>query len=428
MRRSYHTLTTRGETNAKRLGEFFSRHGQGLVPMVDLIEQSRLAVDELIDVAGRATIEAVLQLSAEHVAGPRTPGQRRSGLLWHGRQAGRVCLKERKLGVTKPRLREKGGGEVAIPAYDAMQENGMSQRMLEVLMRGISTRQYAEVLPEMASTCGVSKSTVSREAAEAGEQALQELLERRFEGIDLLVIYIDGMQFGEHHVISAVGVDRSGHKHVLGIQQGATENAAAVEDLLEQLLARGVDPKAKHLFVIDGAKALRAAINKVLGSQHPVQRCRNHKIRNVCNRLPDEQKDQVKAAMRAGYKLEAKEGMARLRKLADWLEQESPAAANSLREGLEECFTINRLGVPPSLHRCLATTNLIESSQSGVRMRTRRVCRWRDAAMVQRWAAASFLATEKNFRRIMGWRDLWQLEAILGRKAGDQAAAQQEAA
>ena len=112
-----------------------------------------------------------------------------------------MCLKERKLGVTKPRLRERGGSEVAVPAYAAMQENGMSQRMLDVLMRGISTRQYAEVLPEMASTCGVSKSTVSREAAEAGEAALQELAERRFEGIDLLVIYIDGMQFGEHHVI-----------------------------------------------------------------------------------------------------------------------------------------------------------------------------------------------------------------------------------
>jgi len=117
-----------------------------------------------------------------------------------------------------------------------------------------------------------------------------------------------------------------------------------------------------------------------------------------------------------------------LRKLADWLEQESPAAANSLREGLEECFTINRLSIPPSLHRCLATTNLIESPQSGVRIRTRRVCRWRDAAMVERWAASSFLATEKNFRRIMGWKDLWQLEAILGRNAGHQAAAQQEAA
>jgi len=428
LRRSYHTLTTKGEANAKRLAEFFRRNGQGLLPMVDLIEQSRLAVDELIDVTGRATIEAVLQLSAEQVAGPRTPGQRRIGPLWYGRQAGRVCLKERKLGVTKPRLREKGGREVAIPAYEAMQENGMSTRMLDVLMRGISTRQYAEVLPEMASTCGVSKSNVSREAAAASAEALQELLQRRFDEIDVLVIYIDGMQFGEHHIISAVGVDGSGHKPVLGIQQGATENAAAVEDLLEQLVARGVDAKAKRLFVIDGAKALRAAINRVFGPQHPVQRCRNHKLRNVCDRLPEEQKDQVKAAMRASYKLEAKEGMARLRKLADWLERESPAAANSLREGLEECFTINRLGVPSSLHRCLATTNLIESPQSGVRMRTRRVCRWRDAAMVERWAAGSFLATEKNFRRIMGWKDLWQLEAILGRKRSEDATTMREVA
>jgi transposase-like protein len=274
----------------------------------------------------------------------------------------------------------------------------------------------------------VSKSNVSREAAEAGEEALKELLERRFDEVDLLVIYIDGMMFGEHHVISAVGVDRAGQKHVLGMQPGATENAAAVEDLLQQLVARGVNPKAKRLFVIDGAKALRAAISKVFGPQHPVQRCRNHKIRNVVERLPEEQKDQVKAAMRASYKLEAKEGMARLRKLADWLDQEQPAAANSLREGLEECFTINRLGIPPSLHRCLATTNLIESPQSGVRMRTRRVCRWRDTTMVARWAAASFLATEKNSRRIMGWNDLWQLEAILGRKTIETAAVRQEVA
>jgi len=428
LRRSYHTITRKGQANERRLTEFFSRNGQILLPMVDLIEQSRLAVDELIDVAGRATIEAVLQLSAEQVAGPRAPGQRRTGPRWHGRQAGRVCLQERKLGVTKPRLRKKGGGEVAIPAYAAMQENGMSGRMLDVLMRGVSTRQYAEVLPEMASTCGVSKSNVSRAAAEAGEAALQELLERRFDEIELLVIYIDGMVFGEHHVISAVGVDRAGHKHVLGMQQGATENAAAVEDLLQQLIARGVKPEAKRLFVIDGAKALRAAINRVFGPQHPVQRCRNHKIRNVCERLPEEQKEQVKAAMRASYRLAAKEGMARLRKLADWLEQESPAAANSLREGLEECFTLNRLGIPPSLHRCLATTNVIESPQSGVRRRTRRVCRWRDAAMVERWVAASFLATEKNFHRIMGWKDLWQLEAILGWKTSDGAARNQEVA
>jgi putative transposase len=198
--------------------------------------------------------------------------------------------------------------------------------------------------------------------------------------------------------------------------RGATENAATVEDLLKQLVARGVKPEAKRLFVIDGAKALRSAIHRVFGPQHPVQRCRNHKIRNVVERLPEDQKEQVKAAMKAAYRLAAKEGIARLRKLADWLEQEQPAAAASLREGLEECFTINRLGVAPSLHRCLATTNLIESPHSGVRMRTRRVCRWRDAAMVQRWVAASFLATEKNFRKIMGWKDPWQLKAILGRQ------------
>lgn len=155
MKRNYHSITKIGQTNEGKLAEFLSRNGQALLPMVDLIEQSRLAVDELIDVAGRATIETVLELSAEQVAGPRTPGQRRSQLLWHGRHAGRVCLKERKLGVRRPRLREKGGGEVPIPAYQAMQDAGLGRRMLDVLLGGISTRQYAEVLPEMASTCGV---------------------------------------------------------------------------------------------------------------------------------------------------------------------------------------------------------------------------------------------------------------------------------
>ena len=425
MKQSYHTITKIGKANEERLSEFLSRNGQVLLPMVDLIEQSRLAVDELIDVAGRVTIETVLQLSAEQVAGPRTPGQRRPDVVWHGNQRGRVCLKERKLGVTKPRLRSKAKKEVAIPAYEAMQDNRLGSRMLDVLMRGISTRHYEQVLPEMADTCGVSKSNVSREAIAAGEVALQELLARRFDEVDLLVIYIDGMVFGDHHAISAVGVDAEGYKHVLGIQSGATENAAAVEDLLNHLVQQGVPTQAKCLFVIDGAKALRSAIAKVFGSEHPVQRCRNHKIRNVVDRLPDEQKDQVKATMRSAYTLDAKEGMARLRKLADWLDQEQPSAATSLREGLEECFTINRLGLPPSLHRCLATTNLIESPQSGVRSRTRRVCRWRDATMMLRWVAASFLATEKNFRRLMGWKDLWQLKTILGR---EKLAAKQEVA
>jgi hypothetical protein len=136
------------------LAEFLSRNGQVLLPMVDLIEQSRLAIDELIDVAGRATIEAMLELSAYQVAGPRTPGRPREEVGWHGRQRGRVCLKERKLGVSKPRLRAKGGGEVPIPAYATMQDARLGRRMLDVLMRGLSTRQYGRVLPEMADTCG----------------------------------------------------------------------------------------------------------------------------------------------------------------------------------------------------------------------------------------------------------------------------------
>jgi putative transposase len=200
---------------------------------------------------------------------------------------------------------------------------------------------------------------------------------------------------------------------VLAIREGATENATVVKELLEDLVERGLKPEQKRLFVIDGSKALRAAINAVFGAHHPVQRCRAHKLRNVLDHLPKDQRDQVKSVMRAAWKLDAKGGMARLKKLAEWLEREYPSAAASVREGLDECFTINRLDVPPSLHRCLATTNLIESPHSGVRMRTRRVCRWRDGAMVKRWMAAAFLRTEKNFRKIMGYRDLWTLDAIL---------------
>jgi transposase-like protein len=185
-------------------------------------------------------------------------------------------------------------------------------------------------------------------------------------------------------MIGAVGVDQEGNKHVLAICEGATENATVAKELLESLVARGVKPEQKRLFVIDGSKALRTAINAVFGSQHAVQRCRAHKLRKVMDYLPEDQKDQVKSAMRAAWKLDVDGGLARMKKLAEWLERDYPAAAASLREGLEECFTINRLDVPPSLHRCLATTNIIESPHSGVRMRTRSVCRWRDSSMAKR--------------------------------------------
>jgi putative transposase len=430
VKRTYHTIDKQGKVNAGKLGEFLSKNGQHLLPMVDLIEQCRMACDELIEVAGIATIQAVLELSAQQAAGgPRQQGKQREGEVgWYGRQSGTVLLSDRKLAVKRPRLRQKGRGpgkEVEVPAYQAMQDQPrLGARMLDILMRGVSTRQYRGVIPEMADTVGVSKSSVSRQMIEASEAEVETLLSRRFEDVNLLVIYIDGMEFGDHVMIGAVGVDAEGNKHVLAIREGATENATVAKELLEDLVARGVKPDQKRLFVIDGSKALRAAINAVFGVQHPVQRCRAHKLRNVLDHLPQDQKGQVKSAMRAAWKLDADGGMARMKKLAEWLERDYPAAAASLREGLEDCFTINRLDVPPSLHRCLATTNLIESPHSGVRMRTRRVCRWRDSGMAKRWMASAFLATEKNFRKIMGYRDLWALDAILH---GSKSAARREA-
>ena len=417
MEKRYHIV---GKDNTQELGKFLAQNGQALLPMVELIEQSKMAVDELIDVLGRAQVEAVLRLSAERVAGPPHPGKKGGEIGWHGREEGTVCLKERKLRVKRPRLRRKGqgkDGEVPIPAYERMRgEEKLGSRMLEILLRGVSTRQYRAVLPEMAETVGVSRSSVSREAVEASEEELRRLCERRLEELDLLILYLDGVIFGEHHVLVAVGVDGEGHKHVLGIAEGASENQAVAKGLLEDLVRRGLKTDRKYLFVIDGSKALRAAIDAVFGGENPVQRCRQHKLENVMSYLPEHLKDQTKAAMRAAFRLPAKEGLARLEKQAEWLEREYPSAAASLREGLAEMFTVNRLGLSPTLSRCLVSTNVIESPHSGVRLRTRKICRWRDGKMVLRWAAAALLMTEQNFRKIMGYRDLWMLQAALDRK------------
>lgn len=399
------------------LSECLSQNGQMLLPMVELIEQAQMAVDEFIDVLGRAALEAVLQLSAQQIAGPRHQGQAGGEVRRHGTQPGVVCLSTQKVRVRKPRLRAKSGGkgaEVPIPAYEAMQSDAsLREKLASVLMSGVSTRNYERVIPEMAETCGVSKSSVSRKFAAASGEQLRALCERRFDETDLLIIYVDGVQFAQHHVIVAVGVDSEGYKHVLGLREGASENAVVVKGLLEDLVERGVDPERRRLFVIDGSKALRNAIDAVFGRGNPVQRCRNHKVENVMGHLPEDLKDQVKTVMKGSYRLDAEEGIAKLKQQAKWLQSEYPSAAASLLEGLEETFTINRLGLPPQLRRCLATTNIVESPTAGVRLRTRRVTNWQDGGMVLRWAAAAYLETEKSFRRIIGYRDLWALKAVL---------------
>jgi putative transposase len=418
VKRPYHIVTRAAQESAAVIEQFCRANGQILLPLLNLIESASQVVETVIHEIGHQTLEQILVLSAEQVAGPRTPGKASGAIRYHGSQLGRVQLADRKLKVKRPRLRHKTEGEVKVPAYEMLRrDRGLGQHLLGALLRGVSTREYQEVLPQMAATVGVSRSAISRKAIDASVEQLRALQERRWENVEILILYIDGQRFADHHIIAAVGVDREGKKHILGIEPGATENAAAGMRLLTHLREQGLPTDRKYLFVIDGAKALRAAIEEVFGGEQPVQRCRNHKVRNVLAELPKEQQGQARNLMRAAWKVKSsEEGEKRLEQLARFLEREYESAARSLREGMREMFTLQRLQIPESLHKCLATTNVIESPQSGVERRTDNVTRWRDADMVQRWVASAWLLTEKHFRRIDGHADLWALAVILGRE------------
>jgi transposase-like protein len=264
------------KNDSRKIAEFLSKDGQLLLPLLELICNTENAVDELIDVAGKAAIEAVLLLSAQQIAGPKEPGKTKDQMTWYGRQQGVVSLSERKLRVEKPRIRKKGPGsgkEVPIPAYEAMVINSrLGSRILDILMKGVSTRNYKSILPEMAETVGVSKSQISREFVSASEQQLKALWERRFDDKEILVVYIDGIQFGDCHVIVAIGVDSGGSKHVLGLREGCSENSQVATDLLNDLVYRGIRADRLRLFIIDGSKALRCAVDSVYGCMNPAQR------------------------------------------------------------------------------------------------------------------------------------------------------------
>ena len=398
----------------RQLSDFLIREGQFLIPIVKLIEQSELAIEQVVDVTGRACIEAILEMSAREVAGSKSPGRASGDVRWHGSQDGLAHMGDRKLRVRRPRLRHKTDGEVSIPAYEAMQAGGkLAGRMMSILLDGVSTRKYQRVIPEMAETVGVSKSAVSRANIEAGEKLLEELAERRFDDLDLLIIYLDGMRLGKHHILGAVGVDSTGQKHVLGLRQGSSENTTVATELLTDLVRRGLSADRRRLFVIDGSKALRAAIDAVFGTDNPVQRCRAHKLRNVVDHLPKDQHANAKSTLRAAWKLSPEQGKRQIEQLARWYEKKHPSASASLLEGLDELFTINAMDLPPKLLRCLATTNIIESTNGGVRQRINRVKNWQDGLMALRWASAAFEATAANFRKIMGHQQLWMLKANL---------------
>jgi putative transposase len=417
--RSYQIVSGKDSPRSRKdLAKFLARQGaEFLGPMLELFERGRQTVDQWACQLGKVGIEALLILSADQLAGPPHPGKASGAIRHYGSQGGRVQLAERQVCVDRPRLRRKGvgsGGEVELPIYQALQDNpALGRRVVDILLRGVSTRNYQEVLPELAEAAGMSRSQVSREYVAASAEAVKQLAERRFDDLDILIIYLDGQIFGDLCVVTGVGVDAAGGKHVLGIAEGSSESGAVVKGLLTSLVERGVRPGRRRLFVIDGSKALRSAVKEVYGADSPVQRCRNHKIRNVIGYLPKDQAKQVSLTMKAAFRLEAKEGIAKLEQLAQWLDQSHPDAAASLREGLEEMFTINRLGLPPKLCRCLGSTNIIENGHSGSRRRSGRVTNWQDGSMVLRWAAASHVAAEKNYRRLTGSEQLWMLKVAL---------------
>ena len=397
--------------------EMFAEQGQLVLPILSLVTEARVHIEDALGEVSRGVLEALLQASAEERAGAKTPGRASGEVRWYGTQGGRLPLGDRQVRLDRPRLRD-GAGEVAIPAYECLKRDpGAGGRLRRLVMAGVSTRKYAQVIPPMAKSVGISRSSVSRRLVEAAQAAMAKLAERRFDAIDILAVYIDGIRIAGQMIVVAVGLDAAGEKHLLGIKPGDTENAQVVKALLADLVERGIRQDRRRLFIIDGAKALRSAIQSVYGEAALIQRCRTHKMRNVQENITDKSvRDQTAAVMRAAFRMPtAKEGRKKLQTHAAWLKADHADAAGSLLEGIDEMFTVNDLGLTPALIRCLATTNIVENPNGTLRVITRRVSRWRDRDMIERWAALAYMEAERRFRKIQGHRDLWILAQALGR-------------
>jgi putative transposase len=383
-----------------------------LLPSIELLEKSRQITEKAILDIGRLTIETVLNMSAEDAAGPPQRGKRKGDIRHHGSQPGNVKVGGKRVQVDRPRLRTRSGQEAPLAAYELLKTDPKrADRALSRVLAGVSTRDYAGIFDEAGEEVGVSRSNVSRESAKAAEGALKELTERRIEARQLAIL-IDGTNVGEVVAVTAVGIDESGTKRVLGLAEGASENAASVGSLLDSVIERGVDPLLPTLFVIDGSKALKKAI-KDRFSGAVIQRCQIHKVRNVIGHLPLAVRDLYDKKLNLAFKLPYGEALDRLELIAKELEVLHPGAANSLREGMPETLTVKRLNLPPLLVSSLRSTNLIESSFTRAKTRLRRFSNFSSGGMSLKWSAAALKLAEQGFRRVKGVKDLWMLKASL---------------
>ncbi len=395
------------------------------VPEVATVAMAELAADVqegLLAMAVGTGLQVMAQLmnaDVEAVCGPKGKHDPGRTAVRHGSERGSVTLGGRRVPVARPRMRAAdGSGELPVPAYELFSSTEVLGRMaMQRMLAGLSTRRYPVGLEPVGqhveqSARSTSKSAVSRRFVAATETALAELLAAPLGELDLVALMVDGVHFGDHLCVVALGIGIDGTKHPLGLVEGSTENTTVVK-LLTGLRDRGLDSTRPILIGIDGAKALRAAVVRVF--DHPViQRCQLHKLRNVADKLPDHLASTVTKRMRAAYHAEsALAAEAQLEALAKELERTHPGAAASLREGLSETLTVLRLGVPPTLARTLRSTNSIESMISICRTHSTNVKNWQNGTMALRWCAAGMAEASNQFRRVNGHLHLPALRTAL---------------
>jgi len=373
---------------------------------------------------GLGVLEELMAEEVQEVCGPRGKHDPDRVAYRHGSDDGEVTLGGRRVAVNRPRMRSKDGeAEVAVRTYEHFAaRDQLTAVVLERMLAGVSTRRYRRLQEPVGeqveqSARSTSKSAVSRSFVARTKEALIELMSRPLADVRLAVLMIDGVGLKDHTCVVALGITTDGVKIPLGLWDGSTENKTVTSELLSNLVQRGLDVEQGVLVVIDGSKALRAAVNDVLGTRTPVQRCQIHKQRNVLDHLAERDRDLVKRRLRRAWAETAYEqALEQLTTLAAELERSHPGAAASLREGMAETLTVTRLGVKGSLKKTLASTNPCESMIECVRRTARNVKHWQNGEMCLRWTAAGMLEAEQQFRRIIGYQDLAKLAARVERE------------
>src|SRR5450755_3264350 len=415
MKRQYQIEQQRAVQQFRRLATEQNPAIQMVLPLAEIVGLLQQGVGNLLRQAGLTLMHLVMEEEVKSLAGERH--EQHAGRRAHrwGKEKGYCVVDGQKVPMRKTRLRTADKREQRLGSYELFQRSGpMQASVWDKMMRGLSTRNYGPVVKDFAQAYGVEKSAVSENFIEASREKVKELMERRLGELRLCAVLIDGTPFKDRQMIVALGIGCDGRKPVLGIREGATENAAVVNGLLSELVERGLDFSTPRLYILDGGKALAAAVRKHAGEAAFIQRCQVHKKRNVVDHLPDEHKAEVKRKLQNAYSMagyvEAKRALDQLhRELMDL----NPSAARSLEEGMEETLPVHKLRVPEQLRRTLCCTNVIESAFSIVETVCRNVKRWRDGDHIERWVGSGLLVAERQFRKVIGHRHIPLLLASL---------------